>query len=75
MNLNMNEIKKGVYNTNMTVIEETIKVTNCVCCRCGYIWVPKNKDNLPSTCASRKCKSPYWNKPRRQNKEIIKHLD
>ena len=35
------------------------------CLRCGYKWVPRifREEELPTICP--KCKSPYWNKPRR----------
>jgi predicted Zn-ribbon and HTH transcriptional regulator len=34
------------------------------CDRCGHQWVPRVKiDEDPTICP--KCKSPYWNKPRR----------
>ena len=34
------------------------------CERCGHEWIPRNKGELPSVCP--KCKSPYWNRPRRK---------
>ena len=36
------------------------------CLRCGYEWVPRvfKQSELPTICP--KCKSPYWNKERRQ---------
>ncbi|VVB70010.1 Uncharacterised protein [uncultured archaeon] len=37
------------------------------CLRCGFKW-HQQKDTLPVTCANPKCKSPYWNKPRRKPK-------
>jgi len=34
------------------------------CDRCGHAWLPRLKiDEEPTICP--KCKSPYWNKPRR----------
>lgn len=34
------------------------------CDRCGHQWIPRLKiDEEPTICP--KCKSPYWNKPRR----------
>ncbi|MCH8833248.1 MAG: hypothetical protein IIA81_03040 [Thaumarchaeota archaeon] len=34
------------------------------CDRCGHAWLPRLKiDGLPTICP--KCKSAYWNKPRR----------
>lgn len=43
-----------------------IEVDGFKCLRCGYEWVPrifKTKDEEPTICP--RCKSPYWNKPRR----------
>jgi hypothetical protein len=37
------------------------------CLRCGYCWIPRNKDKPPKVCAG--CNSPYWMKPRREKKE------
>ena len=39
------------------------------CERCGYEWQPI-KDS-PIVCP--KCKSPYWDKPRKINKKKINH--
>ena len=33
------------------------------CCRCGHIWIRRFKGRDPRVCP--KCKSPYWNTPRR----------
>lgn len=35
------------------------------CLRCGHKWRPRN-DVPPTVCPNPKCKSPYWNKPRRK---------
>ena len=40
-----------------------ITVWGYVCERCEHEWIPKNKDDKPRVCP--KCKSPYWDKPRR----------
>ena len=34
------------------------------CLRCGWTWHPRT-DKLPAVCPNPKCKSPYWNKPRK----------
>lgn len=39
------------------------------CERCGHEWFPKDRSvdaakRLPTVCP--KCKSPYWNRPRKQ---------
>ena len=35
------------------------------CDRCGHEWIPRRADNEPAVCP--KCKSPYWNRPRKTN--------
>jgi len=42
-----------------------IKISGYGCERCGHEWIPRNKEE-PLVCP--KCKSPYWNKPKRRNK-------
>jgi predicted Zn-ribbon and HTH transcriptional regulator len=46
------------------------------CDRCGHKWIPRSKiDETPTICP--KCKSPYWNKPRKiveEKKEMAKKL-
>lgn len=39
-----------------------IQVNECTCERCGHEWITRS-NCAPTTCP--KCKSPYWNKPRR----------
>jgi len=39
-----------------------ITVMGYRCERCGHEWVP-NSEREPSVCP--KCKSPYWNRPRK----------
>jgi hypothetical protein len=46
------------------------------CDRCGYEWLPKRRDAPePRTCASLKCKSPYWNRPRRNASPMLTYED
>lgn len=40
-----------------------ITVMGFRCERCGHEWVPRESDSEPRVCP--KCKSPYWNKPRK----------
>ncbi len=41
-----------------------IQVDGFKCLRCGHEWAPRViLDREPTICPS--CKSPYWNKPRR----------
>ena len=39
-----------------------ITVKGFQCDRCGHQWVPREED-YPRVCP--KCKSPYWDKPRK----------
>jgi hypothetical protein len=36
------------------------------CERCKHEWVPREKSQEPRVCP--KCKSPYWNRPRKARK-------
>ncbi|MEZ4232019.1 MAG: hypothetical protein R3B89_22770 [Polyangiaceae bacterium] len=48
----------------MAVLEKLMLVYQCD--RCGHEWVPRTKvKKLPTVCP--KCKSPYWNTPRRSS--------
>lgn len=40
-----------------------ITVMGYRCERCSHEWIPKDAEIEPSVCP--KCKSPYWNKPRK----------
>ena len=43
-----------------------ITVMGFRCERCGHEWIPRGGiENEPKTCPNLKCKSPYWNKPRK----------
>ena len=35
------------------------------CERCSHEWVPRERDNETEPRVCPKCKSPYWNTPRR----------
>jgi predicted Zn-ribbon and HTH transcriptional regulator len=43
--------------------KETVQVIKCK--RCEHGWLPRSTEN-PTICP--KCKSPYWNKPRKEKK-------
>ncbi len=45
----------------MELIE--LKVMGHRCTRCLYEWVPRDVDRPPRICP--KCKSAYWDRPRR----------
>ena len=46
--------------------EIEIKVRGYKCERCEHKWIPRNKGETPIICP--KCKSPYWNKPKKTKK-------
>ena len=48
-------------------ISENPTVPGLRCLRCGYVWVNR-RENEPIACANKKCRSKYWNKPRRGTK-------
>ena len=39
-----------------------ITLKGFICERCNHKWVPR-EDEMPKVCP--KCKSPYWDKPRK----------
>ena len=41
-----------------------ITVMGYKCDRCTHEWVPRDTGQEPKVCP--KCKSPYWNRPRKQ---------
>jgi predicted nucleic acid-binding Zn-ribbon protein len=41
-----------------------ITVMGYKCERCGHEWLPRNSKDAPKVCP--KCKSPYWNNPKKQ---------
>jgi len=46
-------------------MQRWIEVLECICERCGYVWICKV--DVPKRCPNPGCKSPYWNKPRTRN--------
>ena len=40
------------------------RVTLYKCERCGHEWLPRKDAQYPKTCPNRKCRSPYWDRPR-----------
>lgn len=46
-----------------SVAKKKVTVWAYVCERCEHEWIPRNTENEPRVCP--KCKSPYWNRPRR----------
>lgn len=37
------------------------------CERCAHEWLPREKGVAPKVCPT--CKSPYWNKPRKDKEK------
>ena len=46
--------------------EIMIKVKGYRCERCGHEWIPREPKEKPRVCP--KCKSPYWDRPRKKRK-------
>jgi len=44
-----------------------VKLDGWLCERCGHEWVSRAATVTPEVCP--KCKSPYWNRPRRTPKK------
>lgn len=40
-----------------------VQIPACQCERCHHVWVPRSAEDEPRVCP--KCKSPYWNAPKR----------
>lgn len=51
------------------IVYEVGNIKILKCNRCGYVWVQRFPNVTPKNCANRDCKSPYWNKPRK-NKTV-----
>ena len=45
-----------------------IKLDGYKCERCGHVWLPRIYDNDKDPVICPKCKSPYWNRPKEQQK-------
>ena len=43
-----------------------ITMKGYMCERCEHKWVPRALGQVPKVCP--KCKSPYWNTPRKEAK-------
>jgi len=47
--------------------KEKITVYRYTCERCDHVWIPREIREDPRVCP--KCKSPYWNRPRKAAKK------
>ena len=43
---------------------EALEILRMTCLRCGHVWIRRTEKH-PTVCP--KCKSPYWNAPRRED--------
>lgn len=60
----LTEVRRAVILPHMA----TITITGYLCDRCGHQWVPRgDPEQKPLVCP--KCKSPYWNVPRKNKKK------
>jgi hypothetical protein len=50
------------------VAKVKLEVWGYRCERCGHEWIPRDKD-VPRICP--KCKSPYWDRPRKADNPVI----
>jgi DNA-directed RNA polymerase subunit RPC12/RpoP len=52
-----------------------ITVMGYRCERCGHEWIPRggNLEQEPTVCA--KCRSPYWNRPRKKATSMLTYED
>ena len=46
-----------------------ITVMGYRCERCSHEWIPRHAAQEPAVCP--KCKSPYWNRPRKSGESIL----
>ena len=59
-----------LLNIKMAKIKLTVDAYRCE--RCGHEWIPRTKIlEEPIICP--KCKTPYWNKPRKNKKKNKKN--
>lgn len=43
-----------------------VQIEACKCNQCGYVWLPNEDNPDPVSCS--KCKSPYWNRQKKNRK-------
>jgi len=52
-----------------SIPKKGMELEELTCLRCGYKWHPRvigGEVKIPATCPEKKCRSPYWNKPRQK---------
>ena len=53
-----------------SIPKKGMELEELTCLRCGYKWHPRiinGKAKIPATCPEKKCRSPYWQTPRKTN--------
>ena len=50
---------------------ETIEVQGFRCKRCRHVWVPRDPNHPPKVCPNKKCKSAYWDVPRKEDRDVL----
>ena len=50
-----------------------ITVMGFRCERCSHEWIPRDAEQEPAVCP--KCKSPYWNRPRKSGDPMLTYED
>lgn len=48
-------------------MKKNVKMPHWKCERCGHTWVPRTEE-VPRTCPHPKCRSIYWDIPRKHPK-------
>ena len=59
-----NALETGVLDT----IGRIVPMKQHCCLRCDHIWIARNPEVVPVSCANKKCRSPLWNTPRAYRK-------
>ncbi len=54
-------------------MQKEITLKECTCERCGHVWLPRSEET-PITCSNPRCRSPYWNIPRKRQFKDVKEL-
>ena len=55
-----------------SIPKKGIDLEELYCFRCGNRWFPRiinGKTKIPSTCPKKECRSPYWQTPRKTDKQ------
>jgi hypothetical protein len=59
---------KDFYARDILLGMAKVQLWGYRCERCAHEWLPRQKDEEPRVCP--KCKSPYWNRPRKDEKQV-----